>query len=46
MSARLGCGAGEEDDEFVTAPAAGKVGRTDHVFQDTCDSQITSSPLA
>ena len=33
----LGCGAGEEDDEFVTAPAAGKVGRTDHVFQDTCD---------
>lgn len=32
-----GCGAGEEDDEFVPAPAAGKVGRTDHVFQDTCD---------
>lgn len=32
-----GCGAGKEDDEFVPAPAAGKVGRTDHVFQDTCD---------
>lgn len=32
-----GCGAGEEDDEFVPALAAGKVGRTDHVFQDTCD---------
>ena len=31
------CGAGEEDDELVPAPAAGKVGRTDHVFQDTCD---------
>lgn len=30
-------GAGKDDEEFITAPVAGKVGRTDHVFQDTCD---------
>lgn len=31
------CGAGENDDEFVSAPAAGKVGRAYHAFHDGCD---------